>query len=60
MLPIVTFSWAEYAAGILTALGAVSGWAKLERDPVSDLTDRLRHPIRWKLTHPIRAIWRSL
>jgi hypothetical protein len=58
MLPIVTFSWAEFAAGILSALGAVSGWTQREVDPVLDLTARLRHPIRWRLQHPVRAIRR--
>jgi hypothetical protein len=27
-------------------------------DPVADLTQRLRHPLTWKLQHPVRALVR--
>jgi hypothetical protein len=27
--------------------------------PIADLTERLRHPVRWRLKHPIQAIRRA-
>jgi hypothetical protein len=37
----------------------VAGWKRLQADPVDDLTERLRNPIRWAVSHPIRAIRRT-
>jgi hypothetical protein len=27
-------------------------------DPVADLTDRLRHPVRYRVQHPVRSVRR--
>jgi len=59
MLPMVAFGWTEFAEGALTILAAIGMRKAIATDPVDDLTERVRHPIRWKLTHPIRAIRRS-
>jgi hypothetical protein len=32
----------------------------LGSDPISELTQRVRHPARWRLTHPVQAIGRAL
>lgn len=29
-------------------------------DPIADLQLRLRHPLRWSLAHPVRAIMRAV
>ena len=43
----------------LTTVG--SRWFRQARlsDPIADLTERLRHPVRWRLTHPVQAIHRA-
>ncbi len=40
--------------------GAVAAWASHRAvfDPVADLMERLRHPVRWAFAHPIQAIRR--
>jgi hypothetical protein len=29
------------------------------RDPIVELTERLRHPVRWRLEHPLYAVSRA-
>lgn len=59
MIPLVAFGWTEFASGAVVALLSMGIWKRIETDPVDDLTERVRHPIRWKLTHPIKAIRKS-
>ena len=56
MIPMVAFGWTGVAESALAMLAAVGVWKRIDTDPVDDLTERVRHPMRWKLTHPIRAI----
>jgi hypothetical protein len=49
---------------IFTMSNGVALWASARRahahaDPVADLTRRVRQPVRWTLTHPVRALWRA-
>ena len=47
-------------ASIAQLAGAVYLYAsrKAERDPLADLTFRLRHPLRWRVEHPWQAVKR--
>lgn len=48
---------------LLASFGSgIALWAQSRKasDPVADLTERLRHPVRWSLTHPVQAIRRTL
>lgn len=66
MVPLVTgvidaklFAWlAQFATGI-ALWAALKAQTALQDDPLEDLTERLRHPIRWRLSHPIRAMRRG-
>ena len=29
-------------------------------DPIAELTQRLRHPARWRFTHPVQAMRRAI
>ena len=62
MLPVVTFSWVDFAGGAIAAIASAFGAMRAQRlDPVDDLTDRLRSPARravWTVAHPVRAIRR--
>ena len=44
------------AAGGFLA-GAITTLAQhyRELDPIRELTERLRHPVRWSVAHPVRA-----
>jgi hypothetical protein len=46
------------------SFGALALWASAHamrsRDDVADLTLRLRAPVKWTLTHPVRALGRTL
>ncbi len=35
-------------------------WLTAEADPVADLIERIRHPYRWALKHPLRAMGRQV
>ena len=59
MIPMVAFGWTGVAESALAILAAVGVWKRIELAPGDDLTNRVRHPIRWKLTHPIKAIRKS-
>lgn len=49
---------------IASMAGAIAVWAqthqKAPQDPVEELTERLRHPVRYAVKHPFRAIVRRL
>jgi hypothetical protein len=45
--------WAIVAA--IRSMIASFAQGRAEQDPVADLTERVRHPIRWTLRHPVRA-----
>jgi hypothetical protein len=48
------------AAAAATLVTMLTMRQKAAVDPVEDLTERLRHPIRWRLQHPLRTIGRRL
>jgi hypothetical protein len=68
MIPLAGLSGVFDAAGfwqnMATFLSTAALWAqqrahKPEPDPVDELTERLRHPIRWTMRHPFTAIKRK-
>jgi hypothetical protein len=49
--------------GIAASASAVAIWAHAKSagvDPVEDLTQRVRHPVRWTMRNPIVAAKRKL
>jgi hypothetical protein len=47
------------------SLALVAIWSQLrtkapQPEPLEDLTFRLRHPLRWKLSHPLKGIRRKV
>lgn len=50
------FEWLTHAAA------GVAMWASVKAqkadDPLADLTERLRHPVRWAVKHPVQALLR--
>lgn len=57
MLPIIGFGWTEFVGGILASLMAM-GHRHEHVDPVTDITERLRNPVKWTLRHPLKAALR--
>jgi len=51
--------WMTGVTGTLVGViaGACAAYAQQYRelDPIRELTERLRHPIRWAMAHPVRA-----
>jgi hypothetical protein len=47
---------------LASVAGAIALWAsqRAQRDPVDDLIAQVRHPLRFALRHPVRAIVRRL
>ena len=49
---------------IASAATAIALWAQHRKaaalDPIDDLTERLRHPVRWTIKHPLRALDRAM
>jgi hypothetical protein len=43
----------------LTIVGSRCFRQARRSEPIADLTERLRHPVRWRLKHPIQAIRRA-
>jgi hypothetical protein len=66
LLPLPTLAGLFEGRGLFdvlaSAASAVAFWASAhaQEDPIADLTARVRHPLRWSLAHPIRAIVRRL
>jgi hypothetical protein len=50
--------------GVAWCASAVAMWAQARVakaiDPVDDLTERIRHPVRWTMRHPVIAVKRKL
>lgn len=66
-LPLVTglFEGRTLFTVIASLASAVAIWAQTHQarqpqDPVEELTERLRHPVRYFCRHPVRAIVRRL
>lgn len=59
MLPVVALTWSGVAEWLGALLAAAGVWHVTKTDPMDDLTERVRHPWRWRLHNPIRAIRRK-
>lgn len=59
MVALVTIGGYTWLA---TLAAAVAAWASRAADDsaIEQLTERLRHPIRWAVKHPVNAIRRRL
>lgn len=61
MITMLAAAWDVRLADLIVAvLSAVLAGRRPAADPVTELTRRLRHPVRWSLTHPVQAIRRAL
>lgn len=53
--------WSTIASvASVVALWAESKARRPEPDPVDELMERLRHPVRWTLSHPIVSVRRKV
>ena len=56
----------QFWQGVAWTASAVAMWAHTRAhkggaiDPVDDLMDRLRRPVRWTMRHPVIAVRRKL
>ena len=60
MLPLVAFSWVEFAEGFAAAVATMGLWKKVTSDPIEELTEAVRHPVKFALEHPLKAIRRKI
>jgi hypothetical protein len=62
MFPIAGFFDEKFFELLAQSAGAVALWASARgaqhRNEVADLTERLRHPVRWTMRNPVRAFAR--
>jgi len=58
------FDAAGFWQNLASFLGAAAVWAQhraaVKQDPIAELTDRLRRPVRWTMTHPIVSLRRKV
>lgn len=52
--------WQNLATLFATAAVWAQRRAAKDRDPVDELTARLRHPLSWSLRHPVASAMRRL
>lgn len=57
--------WQTLWSTVASVASVVALWAEQkarrpQADPVDELMDRLRHPVRWSLRHPIVAVRRKV
>ena len=56
---------AQFWHAVASCASVVALWAQARAqvrtlDPVDDLTERVRHPVRWTMRHPVVAASRKL
>lgn len=60
LVPVAAFTWTDAAGALIALVSAIGARIKTTRDPAADVTLLVRHPRRWTLAHPYRALCRRL
>ncbi len=59
-IPLGIFDLSVLYQLVAAVAAGLAGWAQRQADPVSELTLRLRHPLWWRVRHPVQAARRWL